>query len=80
MPDMNRQPLIRGSWVLKWDSGVVLSQSFAGRGWWMDVRQMSTALDVLNALRTAKAQHFVSAGDIVALSDLLRIYVLERGR
>jgi hypothetical protein len=80
VPNMNKPPLVRGSWVLKWDSDTIINQSFAGRGWWMDVGKMTTALDVLNVLRKAKEQHFTTAGDIASLADLLRIFVLERHR
>ncbi|MCU1282451.1 MAG: hypothetical protein JWM53_5997 [bacterium] len=80
MPNVNRQPTVRGSWVLQWDSNTVINQSFAGRGHWIDVGRLRTGLDVLDLVCTTKAKSFVSAGDVCALVDLLRIYLNERNR
>jgi hypothetical protein len=78
MPNVNRQPLSRGRWLLHWDSENIVYGTPDAAGFRIDLRSVRSPLDVIEELHVAEQKAFTSTKDICLLIDLIRIYLRER--
>lgn len=73
-------PVERGNWVLDLNFGAITHRALNASAWWLDVRTVLTAVDVLELARCAEDKSFVSHRDICDLLQLVRTYLRDRPR